>query len=492
MNRHLCSSARSPVSRREMLARTGLGFGSLGLASLLADGGLLADQGSASVGPGGIGPHFAARAKHVIHIFSEGGASQVDTFDPKPKLTEYHNRPIEEVSKEYIAKASEAAKGMGRLSGKLQQSPFAFAKHGQSGIEVSELLPHMAGVVDELCVVRSMTAKNSVHELAQLAMNTGDPALIRPSVGAWSVFGLGSENSNLPAFVSLHANGTTSSGDRNWSNAFLPGWTAGTGIATRGIESGKFDPGKLIQHLRSGSTSLREQRRQLDLLESMHREHAERQGENSFLDGRIGQFETAFRMQMEAREAFDLAREPQGMQKLYGESFMGRQCLLARRLVERGVRFVQLWHNGWDTHDENDSRHRTLCKEADQPMAALIQDLKARDLLKDTLIVWAGEFGRTPTSDNNDVASKKGIGRDHNAGGFTIFLAGGGVRGGTVYGASDDFGACAVENPLDVHDLHATILHLLGLDHKKLTFRHSGRDFRLTDVHGRVIEQLFA
>ena len=238
---------------------------------------------------------------------------------------------------------------------------------------------------------------------------------------------------------------------------------------------------------------LAEQRRQLDLLERLHHEHAARNGDDGFLDGRIAQFETAFRMQIEARDAFDLSREPVSVHRLYGETAMGRQCMLARRLVERGVRFVQLYHNGWDTHEDNDERHRKLCQDGDQPLAALIKDLKARDMLKDTLVVWAGEFGRTPTTDNNgDPNAKKAPGRDHNAGAFTILLAGGGIRGGQVYGASDDFGAIAVENSVDVHDLHATILNALGLDHTQLTFRHSGRDFRLTDVHGRVMESWFA
>jgi len=482
----------SPLSRRGMLARAGLGFGSLGLATLLADAGLANPQSLGDEAGARAGHQLRPRAKHVIHIFPAGGASQVDTFDPKPKLIEYHNRPIDEVAKEYLAKAPEAAKGMGRLSGKLMGSPFKFAKHGQSGLEVSDLLPHVAGVIDEFCVVRSMTAKNSVHELAQHLMNTGEAALARPSVGAWCVYGLGSENESLPAFVHLSPQGFAAGGERGFSSGFLPAWTAGTGIATAGIETGRLDPARLIQNIRSGSTSLGEQRRQLDLLERLHREHAGRNGDDGFLDGRIAQFETAFRMQIEAREAFDLSREPVSVHRLYGETAMGRQCMLARRLVERGVRFVQLYHNDWDTHDDNDERHRKLCKEGDQPLAALIKDLKARDMLKDTLVVWAGEFGRTPTTDNNNPQLKRLPGRDHNAGAFTILLAGGGIRGGQVYGASDDFGAIAVENPLDVHDLHATILHALGIDHTQLTFRHSGRDFRLTDVHGRVMESWFA
>jgi hypothetical protein len=483
-----CQQWTVSTSRRQMLTRTGLGFGSLGLATLLADAGLAETA---------VAPATAAlprrRAKNVIHIFTAGGASQVDTFDPKPKLNEYHNRPIDEVTKDYLAKAPEAAKGMGRLSGKLMGSPFTFAKHGQSGIEVSELMPHVAGVIDDICVVRSMTAKNSVHELAQHLMNTGEAALARPSVGAWCVYGLGSENANLPAFVRLSPDGRAAGGDRGFGSGFLPTSTAGTGIATRGIETGRLDPARLIQDLRSGSTCLGEQRRQIEMMERLHREFSARQGTDSFLEGRITQFETAFRMQVEARDAFDLSREPVGVHRLYGESAMGRQCMLARRLVERGVRFVQLYHNNWDTHEDNDNRHRNLCREGDQPLAALIKDLKARDMLNDTLVVWAGEFGRTPTTDNNgDPKAKKAPGRDHNAGTFTILLAGGGIKGGQVYGASDDFGAIAVENPLDVHDLHATILYALGLDHTQLTFRHSGRDFRLTDVHGRVIESWFS
>jgi hypothetical protein len=485
-----CQQWSLATTRRELLAHSGLGLGGLGLAALLADAGLASP---AAVDASAPQPLRRRPAKHVIHIFAEGGASQVDTFDPKPKLTEYHNRPIEEVTKDYLAKAPEAAKGMGRLSGKLMGSPFKFARHGQSGIEVSELMPHVAGVIDEFCVVRSMTAKNSVHELAQLIMNTGEAALARPSVGAWCVYGLGSENANLPAFVHLSPDGRAAGGDRGFGSAFLPTATAGTGIATRGIETGRLDPGRLIQNLRSGSTSLGEQRRQLEMVERLHREFTAHQGTNAFLEGRIAQFETAFRMQLEARDAFDLSREPVSVHRLYGDTAMGRQCMLARRLVERGVRFVQLYHNGWDTHEDNDNRHRSLCQEGDQPLAALIKDLKDRDMLEETLIVWAGEFGRTPTTDNNgDPKAKKAPGRDHNAGAFTSLLAGGGIKGGQIYGASDDFGAIAVENPLDVHDLHATILYALGLDHTQLTYRHSGRDFRLTDVHGRVIEAWFA
>ena len=475
------------LNRRALLSRTGYGLGALALNGLLD---AQAGEGDAAGAPSPLTPHqphFPARAKRVIHIFPEGGPSHLDTFDPKPVLEQYHGRAIDEVIKEYTKKAGEAASGMGRLSGRLQKSGFAFARHGQCGAQVSELLPKLSGQVDELCIVRSMNTTSSVHEPAQLMMNTGALTVVRPSMGSWVVYGLGTENQNLPAFVALAPSGTTQSGDKHWSNAFLPGWTRGTAIATKNstIE-------KLIEHLRSGSTSLREQRRQLDLLDDLNREHLAAHGGDALLDSRIAAFETAFRMQVEATDAFDLAREPMPVRALYGDTEQGRQLLLARRLVERGVRYVQAWHTGWDTHDENDPKHRELCLAADQPLAALIQDLKQKDMLKDTLVLWAGEFGRTPTSDNNDVASKKGIGRDHNAGGFTVWLAGGGVKRGLTYGATDDFGAVATEDKVGVHDLHATMLHLLGFDHERLTYRYAGRDYRLTDVEGAVVKGLLA
>jgi len=471
----------SCCSRRDFLSRTGLGMGALGLVPLLSQSGLLASDSPLHARAG----HFPAKAKRVIHIFPQGGPSQVDTFDPKPALEKYHNRQVDEVLKDYQKAAGEAASGMGRLSGKLQRSGFSFAKHGQSGAEISELFPKLAGMADELCIVRSMHTKSSVHEPAQLMMSCGELVNVRPSLPSWAVYGLGTENENLPAFVALSPNGTTSSGDKHWSNAFLPAWTRGTAIAT-----GNSDVNKLIEHLRSGSTSIREQRRQLDFLAQINSEHlAERPGD-AYLEGRILSFETAFRMQVEATDAFDLTREPLHIREMYGDTEQGRQLLLARRLVERGVRFVQVWHNGWDTHDKNDEQHRDLCLAADQPLAALLRDLKERDMLKDTLILWAGEFGRTPTSDNNDVSKKKGIGRDHNAGGFTVWMAGGGAKAGLTYGSTDDFGALATEGAMDVHDLHATILHLLGFDHEKLTYRYAGRDYRPTDVYGHVNHSL--
>jgi len=299
-------------------------------------------------------------------------------------------------------------------------------------------------------------------------------------MGSWSVYGLGTENRNLPAFVALCIGNGPSSGDKDWGSAFLPNWTAGTAISTKAATVDQ-----MIEHIRSGSTSLREQRRQLDLLADLNHEHRQSLGDDSLFDTRIRSFETAFRMQVEAAEAFDITREPGSVRALYGDTEQGRQLLLARRLVEHGVRFVQVWHNAWDTHDENDERHRKLCQAADQPLAALLADLKQRDMLKDTLVVWGGEFGRTPTSDNNDVAKKKSIGRDHNAGGFSVWMAGGGVKGGLAYGQTDELGAVAAEGVMEVHDLHATILHTLGFDHEKLTYR-------LTDVSGHVNHALLA
>ena len=463
-------------------------MGLVGLAGVFRDNGALGAD--VAIGADPLSPrlpHFAATAKRVIHIFPEGGPSHVDTFDPKPALEKYHGRLVKEVRADFTRNAPENVTSMGRLSGRLQRSAFNFQKHGQSGLEISELFPELAKYADDLCIVRSLSTPTPVHEPAQLMMNTGDSLQVRPSMGSWSVYGLGTENRNLPAFVALYPENGPSSGDKDWGGAFLPSWTAGTGISTKSATVEK-----MIEYIRSGSTSLREQRRQLDLLADLNEKHAENLGQDSLFDARIRSFETAFHMQVEAAEAFDISREPGSVRALYGDTEQGRQLLLARRLVEHGVRFVQVWHKGWDTHDENDERHRKLCQAADQPLAALLADLKQRDMLKDTLILWAGEFGRTPTSDNNDVAKKKSIGRDHNSSGFSIWMAGGGMKGGLAYGSTDDFGAAAVDGVMEVHDLHATILHALGFDHEKLTYRHAGRDYRLTDVSGHVNHALLA
>ena len=305
-------------------------------------------------------------------------------------------------------------------------------------------------------------------------------AFVRPSIGSWTVYGLGSGNRNLPAFVSIGGS------SRSSANVFLPAATAGTRIDARaGSEADE-----MLNHLRSQTTSLREQRRQLDLLRTMNASHLKERPGDNWLEGRIGAFETAFRMQIEASDAFDISREPKSIRDLYGDTDQGNKLLLARRLAERGVRYVQIVHPGWDTHEDNDNRHRSLCAEADQPLAALLHDLKQRDLLEDTLVIWGGEFGRTPTTDINGV--RKIRGRDHNAGGYSIWMAGGGVKGGHVHGATDRFGAVATEGKMEIHDLHATVLALLGLDHEKLTYRHASRDYRLTDVHGRVFDEIFA
>jgi hypothetical protein len=485
MNNPLCAHTRHITSRRDFLSQTALGLGSLGLATLFHESGMGAEGPLSALAPKK--PHFAPKAQRIIQVFCNGGPSQVDTFDPKPTLEKFHGRLVDEVLKDYQKNAGEAAAGMGRLSGKLQRPGFVFSRHGQCGMEISALFPKLATHADDLCVIRSMHTKTSVHEPAQLIMNTGDFASVRPSLGAWAVYGLGTENQNLPGFVALSPGGTTASGDKQWSNAFLPSWCGGTGIPTK-------DPAvsRMIENIRSGTTSLREQRRQLDLLQQMHEDFAQKHPGDALLEGRVSAFETAFRMQVEAADAFDLSREPKTLRDLYGDTEQGNQLLLARRLVERGVRFVQVHHNGWDTHDLNDERHRELAAACDQPLHALLTDLKQRDLLRDTLVIWGGEFGRTPTSDNNDVSKKKGIGRDHNAGGFTIWMAGGGAKPGTVYGATDEFGAIARENPVGVHDLHATILHLLGFQHEHLTYRFAGRDFRLTDVYGHVVGGVLA
>jgi hypothetical protein len=434
-------------------------------------------------------PHFAPKAKRVIQIFCAGGPSQVDTFDPKPLLARHDGKVVDEVVKDYAKQAIQLTGGLdggNRLGGKLKGSPFAFQKHGQCGMEISELFPKLATHADELCVVRSMRSNSSVHGPAANFMTTGDAFNLRPSLGAWTVYGLGSENQNIPAFVHLSEKGPYGS-DRGYCNAFLPSWSAGTCIPTKDMTLSK-----MIENIRSSGMSLREQRRQMDLLREMHERFQARHAEQKVLDGRLEAFEIAFRTQVQAAEVFDVAREPGPIRELYGDSQQGRNLLLARRLVEHGVRVVQVMHYGWDTHDRNDEDHRKLAAECDQPLHALLTDLKQRDMLKDTLILWGGEFGRTPTIDGNDPASKKSIGRDHHPSGFTVWMAGGGARPGTVYGGTDDFGGVATENVVSVHDLHATILHLLGFDHERLTYRYAGRDFRLTDVHGHVVAGLVA
>ncbi len=454
------------LDRRKLLRQFGGGLGWLGAAAALSN-----SQALASAGPQD-GPHFAPRAKRVIHLFMNGGPFQGDLFDPKPALAKYAG-----------TRPDGADLVTERPTGGLLPSPFKFHRHGESGLPVSELLPKLSRHVDDICVLRSLHADNPNHGPALLQMNNGTIIPTRPSMGAWFLYGLGSENENLPGYVVL-CPGRPVRFSILWNSAFLPSKYQGTYI-----NHSKIDPEGMLPHLRNTRYSRGQQREQLELLQQLHGEYTRRVGGgDSLMDARLASMETAFRMQFEASDAFDLNRESHVTREAYGEGHFANGCLLARRLVERGVRFVQVYYgNGqpWDTHSGHDKKVPELCRNIDQPIAALLTDLKQRGLLEDTLIVWGGEFGRTPTSEN-------GNGRDHNHHGFTMWLAGGGVRGGMAYGATDEFGFKAVENKMHVHDLHATILHLLGLDHERLTFRHAGRDYRLTDVYGRVVREIVA
>ena len=455
-------------SRRDLLRQTGVGFGMLGLA------GLLAERNHASA-DSTHGPHFAPKAKRVIHFFLNGGPSHVDTFDPKPALNKYAGKSIPNTL------LTE------RKTGNAFPSPFSFQRYGQSGIEVSELFAKTAQHVDDIAVVRSMFAQVPNHEPSLMLMNCGDSIQARPSIGAWLTYGLGSENENLPAFVSMCPGGMPIKGAENWQSAFLPGAMQGTYVDTK-----QTSVERLIENIRSPHADDKTQRRQLALLKQLNEQH-KRDRLDPRLDARIESFELAFRMQTAATDAFELQFEPKHIRDSYGDTVHGRQTLIARRLLERGVRMVQLWHGAgqpWDNHDKIEENHRKLAAEIDQPIAALLSDLKQRGMLDDTLVIWGGEFGRTPTVEMS--GSKSMMGRDHNHYGFTVCMAGGGVKGGTVHGSTDEFGFAAQEDPVSVYDLHATILHLMGLDHERLTYRYAGRDFRLTDVHGNVIKQIVA
>jgi hypothetical protein len=469
------------LTRRDFLHRCGMGMGALGL------GALLGRPGVAAASEGGFtnpllprGPHFPARAKAVIHIFANGGASHVDTFDPKPALETWHGKEIP------LKLSTE------RKTGAAYKSPFKFRKYGRSGIEVSDIFSHVAENVDEMAVIRSMHADVPNHEPSLMLMNCGEARQIRPSMGSWVTYGLGSENQNLPGFIAMCPGGYPIQESQNWQSGFLPGVFQGTYIDTQHT---KIE--KLIEHVKSNYSSLPEQRAQLDLLQQLNERHRRRRREDAQIEARIQSFELAYRMQMDASDAFDVTREPEHIRRMYGEGTQARQILIARRLVERGVRFVQVWHGAgqpWDNHDDIEVNHRNLAKQCDQAIGALLKDLKQRGMLDSTLVIWGGEFGRTPTVELPTPGSNAGKinGRDHNHYGFTMWLAGGGVKGGTVYGATDEFGFKAAEKPVHVHDLHATLLALLGFDHERLTFRHAGRDFRLTDVHGHVVRDLIA
>ena len=471
-------------TRREFLQRTGLGLGAFGLGMVLGSSALTGDAYAAgqSVTPMmPKQPHFPARAKRVVHIFLNGGMSHVDTFDPKPALAKYagQNLPMENLKTE-------------RPTGAAMPSPYAFAQYGQSGIPVSDIFPHTAQCVDDMCVIRSMHADVPNHEPSLLLMNCGESRLIRPSVGSWVTYGLGSENQNLPAFVVMCPNGYPIQESQNWQSGFLPVAFLGTYIDTQ-----HTDIEKLIENIRNNYTSQAQQRNQLDLLHTLNERHRAARSQDAELEARIQSFELAYRMQLEAPDAFDVSREPEYVRTMYGTSVQSRQLLIARRLLERGVRFVQLWHGEgqpWDNHDDIEANHRRLAEQCDRGIAALLTDLKQRGMLDDTLVLCSGEFGRTPSVElpTPGLNAGKINGRDHNHYGFTAWLAGGGVKGGTIYGATDEFGFEAVENKVHVHDLHATMLYLLGFDHEKFTYRYAGRDFRLTDVHGRVVRDLLA
>jgi hypothetical protein len=461
------------LSRRDWLSRMGGGFGLVGLASVLAQNDLLGATPARSTAMSPLAPHpthFAPKAKRVIFLFMNGGPSHVDTFDPKPSLAKYAGTKPEELVKNYP-----------RSIGNLFPTPFKFNKYGENGVDVSELFPHVASVIDDICVIRSMHTDIPNHEPALLMMNSGNTQPTRPSLGSWLTYGLGTENQNLPGYV-VFCPGKPVVGPQLWGNSFLPGIFQGCHI-----DNGKIDPRTVIQHVHNSYLPPSEQRQQLDLLQQLNREHLASRPQDGQLEARIESLEMAFRLQFAAQEVFELQQETQTTRDLYGKGAFADACLAARRLVERGVRMVQLYYGGgqpWDDHGDifNHAKH---AQASDQPIAALLKDLKSRGLLDETLVVWGGEFGRTPWSQGAK-------GRDHHSRGFTMWLAGGGVKGGLAYGNTDEFGNAAVENKVHVHDLHATILHLLGIDHERLTYRYSGRDFRLTDVHGQVVSDIIA
>jgi hypothetical protein len=473
--RESCSCA---PSRRDLLERGGFGLGLLGLAGVLAEDGRLvrtAQGDTVEANPlAPKRPHFTPRAKQVVHLFMNGGPSHVDTFDPKPALDRYHGKPLPSPNLRTE-----------RKTGAAMRSPFGFKKYGQSGLEISDLFAKTGALADELCVVRSVHADVPNHEPSLMLMNCGEGRLPRPSLGAWITYGLGSENQNLPGFIAMCPGGYPIVATQNWRSAFLPGAYQGTYVDTQ-----HTDVTKLIANIRNDGQSPDEQRRQLDLVRALNERHVAERGADPLLEARIQSFELAYRMQAEAAEAFDVGREAKETRELYGPGTAARQLLIARRLIERGVRFVQIWSGAgqpWDNHDNLEDQHRKLAGEWDPAIAAFLKDLKRRGLLESTLVLWGGEFGRTPVAELPALN-----GRDHNHYGFSVWMAGGGVRGGYAHGATDEFGFAAVEDKVHVHDLHATILHLLGFDHERLTYRYAGRDFRLTDVHGKVVEALLA
>ncbi|MFN3652239.1 MAG: DUF1501 domain-containing protein [Armatimonadota bacterium] len=475
MNRHWHPASPRPLTRRELLRRSSAGFGSLALASLLAEEGRAA-EGSRRHPLAPQPPHFPARAKRVLFLFMHGGPSQIDTFDYKPLLTRDHGKPLPFARPRVVSSPT----------GNLLKSPWSFQQYGQSGLWVSELFPQVARHADELCVIHSMHGSNSRHGGALLELHTGSDTFVRPSLGSWIVYGLGTENQNLPGFVTICPT-LTHGGVNNFSSAFLPAVYHGTPLGNASTPADQAQ----IPFIRNTEVPRELQELELQRIQALNRGHLSTRSGDRALEGRIESFELAFRLQSAAPELQDLSGESEAIRKLYGMDQpktrqFGHQCLMARRFLERGVRFVQVTHSyKWDQHEALRRDHASNAAEVDQPIAGLLTDLKSRGLLEDTLVLWGGEFGRTPTAQGAD-------GRDHNPEGFTMWLAGAGVKPGLRFGATDDYGYYAVENKVHLHDLHATLLHLLGLDHERLTYRHAGRDFRLTDVHGRVVKGILA
>jgi hypothetical protein len=470
-NRH----RRAPLSRREMLCRAANGFGGLALLHALAGESASGAERKS---------HYPAKAKSVIFLFMDGGPSQIDTFDPKPRLIKEHGQKI----------GIKTPTTVFNISDKVFGSPFKFQKYGQSGAEVSELFPHVATCVDDIAIIRSMVADHSEHTAANYFMHSGSGFQGRPSMGAWVNYGLGSASENLPGFLVLESGLIPPGGLDCFGSGFLPATYQGT-LFRQGEH-----PVADLQPLESDA---QRQRDKLALLGKINQGVLDRFGKVNEIEATISNYEMAFRMQSAVPDLLDISKESAATLKLYGigeepTNEFGRECLLARRLVERGVRFIELLSparrglDRWDQHSALEKGHRLNARSTDQPIAALLKDLKARGLLDQTLVIWGGEFGRTPCAQLPDGDYVTNIGRDHNPFGFTMWMAGGGVKGGAVHGATDDYGYFAVENKVHVHDLHATMLHLLGMDHKKLTFRYGGRDMRLTDVHGNVVRELLA
>lgn len=477
MSHAMMNLTSSPIlSRRAMLQRSAGGFGFLAFQGMMA-----AEQARAAASNplAARQTHFPAKAKRVVFLFMKGGPSHVDTFDPKPLLQRDDGKPYP--FKQPRVQFAE--------TGKLLKSPWKFKQHGQSGLPVSELFPNVATCIDELCILRSVHGTNPAHGGALLKLHTGSDTQVRPSMGSWVIYGLGTENENLPGFITICPT-LAHGGVNNWGAAFLPAYCQGTPIGNASIPAEKA----LVRHIRNDLISPALQRKQLDFLNEVNHEHLAMAGANGALEGRISSFELAFRMQSAMPDAQDVSGESEATRKLYGmdnpvTANFGRQCLMARRFLERGVRFVQVTHSDsevqWDQHGNLYKGHSKNAAEVDKPIAGFLKDLKSRGLLDDTLVIWGGEFGRTPTAQGKD-------GRDHNPNGFTMWMAGGGVKKGFAYGATDDYGYYAMEDKMHVNDLHATILHLLGIHHEKLTYPYAGRDYKLTDLAGVVAKDIIA